>query len=132
MSLSNDNFLVLLNFKQQLKRWKLFALLLVLIVIFVLSISNKKQNTSSLNISKECIVSIDINGIILADKYREKILKKITHEKLIKAVIVNIDSPGGTVADSEILYSRLRDIAVKKPVVVLMGNVAASGGYMVS
>jgi protease-4 len=57
-------------------------------------------------------------------------LKKISEENSVKAVIVNIDSPGGGIVGSEILFDDLRSIAAKKPMVVLMGSVAASGGYM--
>ena len=47
-----------------------------------------------------------------------------------KAVIVSIDSPGGTVVGSESLYEGLRRLAEKKPVVAVVQGLAASGGYV--
>ena len=45
-------------------------------------------------------------------------------------VIVHIDSPGGTTAGSEQLYDSLRAVAAKKPMVVVVDGLAASGGYI--
>lgn len=81
-------------------------------------------------IEEASIVSIKLDQVIFEDDFRSKILKEIADEDSIKAVIVNIDSPGGGIVGSEILFNDLRAIAEKKPMVVLMGSVAASGGYM--
>lgn len=50
----------------------------------------------------------------------------------IKAVVVRIDSPGGGIAPSQEILQAMRRLADEKPVVVSMGNVAASGGYYVA
>lgn len=81
-------------------------------------------------IEEASIASIKLDQVIFEDDFRSKILKEIADEDSIKAVIVNIDSPGGGIVGSEILFNDLRAIAEKKPLVVLMGSVAASGGYM--
>ncbi|MEO1065719.1 MAG: signal peptide peptidase SppA, partial [Actinomycetota bacterium] len=47
-----------------------------------------------------------------------------------RALVLRIDSPGGTVVGSEALYLALRRVAEEKPVVAVMGEVAASGGYV--
>ncbi|MGL4226232.1 MAG: signal peptide peptidase SppA, partial [Rickettsia sp.] len=47
-------------------------------------------------------------------------------------LIVNVNSPGGTVVGSEKIYNMLRKISEKKPVVIVMGTMAASGGYLIS
>lgn len=47
----------------------------------------------------------------------------------IKAVVLRIDSPGGGVAPSQEIYAELKRLAEKKPLVVSMGAIAASGGY---
>ncbi len=76
------------------------------------------------------IARITINGIITQDRYREEVLAKIAADDDVKALIVLINSPGGTVVGSEILYESLRAVAAEKPVVAEMTGVAASGGYM--
>jgi signal peptide peptidase SppA len=59
-------------------------------------------------------------------------LKKIIDDSHIKALLVNVNSPGGTVVGSEKIYNILRKISEKKPVVIVMGTMAASGGYLIS
>jgi len=50
----------------------------------------------------------------------------------IKAIVVRIDSPGGSAMASELIYQAVRDAAKKKPVVVSVGSMAASGGYYIA
>ena len=50
----------------------------------------------------------------------------------IKAVVINLSSPGGGAAASERLYNETRRLREEKPVVLVMGNLVASGGYMMS
>jgi protease-4 len=61
-----------------------------------------------------------------------KKLEKIAVDKNVKAVIIHINSPGGSVVGSEMLYNSFRKIAKNKPVVVVMDSVAASGGYLIA
>nr|WP_272899050.1 signal peptide peptidase SppA [Anaplasma platys] len=78
------------------------------------------------------IARVNVEGAISRNRSRDVLMEKIARDDAIKAVLLRIDSPGGTVGDSEVLYQQLRDIAAKKPVVAVMGNVAASGGYMIA
>jgi protease-4 len=59
-------------------------------------------------------------------------LKKLRKESRVKAVVVRVNSPGGTIAASQEIHNQVREIAKTRPVVVSMGDVAASGGYYVS
>ena len=56
-------------------------------------------------------------------------LDRFEDDDNIKAVIIRINSPGGSVAPSQEMYYAIRRLADKKPVAVSMGTVAASGGY---
>ena len=58
-------------------------------------------------------------------------LDELAKDPLIKAIVVRIDSPGGTVAATQEIFSKLMKIrrVVKKPVIASMGDLAASGGY---
>lgn len=60
------------------------------------------------------------------------ILQKIEKDKNIKGLVIRINSPGGAASTSTILYYYIRKIAKKKPVVVSMGQYAASGGYYIA
>ena len=76
-----------------------------------------------------CSVRVTISGIIRGDTDRVEALERLEKSRA-KAVIVHVDSPGGTTAGSEQLYKSLRSIADKKPLVVVVDGMAASGGYI--
>ncbi|MCP5370329.1 MAG: signal peptide peptidase SppA [Hyphomicrobiales bacterium] len=76
------------------------------------------------------VARYDVTGIILDDRLRDAALDAIAEDDDARALILRIDSPGGTVAGGEALYHSLRRVADKKPVVAVMGEVAASAGYM--
>jgi len=59
-------------------------------------------------------------------------IKKARDDEHVKGVLLVVDSPGGTVTDSHKIYHHLKQLAEKKPIVVSMGSLAASGGYFVS
>jgi protease-4 len=61
-----------------------------------------------------------------------KSIKKAKDDPQVKGVILVVNSPGGTVTDSHQIYHRLQELAAKKPIVVSMGSLAASGGYFVA
>jgi len=78
------------------------------------------------------VARIKVDGIIFADEDRAKALDGIDADDHAKALIVAIDSPGGTFVGGEELFRRLRAIAERIPVVAVMGNTATSAGYMVA
>jgi len=76
------------------------------------------------------LARIRIDGMILDDPRRSAVLADLARSKRVEGVIVHINSPGGTVVGSEALYEQLRAIAAEKPVVAVMSEAAASGGYI--
>ncbi len=61
-----------------------------------------------------------------------KALEKAAHDASVKAVVMRIDSPGGSAEASEVILNATRLVQGKKPLIVSMGDVAASGGYYVA
>ena len=61
-----------------------------------------------------------------------KALKKIGEKKNIKAVVLRVNSPGGSALASELIWEEIEHLKKTKKVVVSMGNVAASGGYYIA
>ncbi|MHA1537591.1 MAG: signal peptide peptidase SppA [Alphaproteobacteria bacterium] len=76
------------------------------------------------------LARIRIDGMIFDDPLRDAALRRLAESSRVKGVIVHINSPGGTVAGSEALYESLRKVAAAKPVVAVMSEAAASGGYL--
>ena len=75
------------------------------------------------------IARVTIEGLIRGNRQRVEALERLA-ESNAKAVIVHINSPGGTVAGSEQLYDSLTRLKAKKPLVVVVDGLAASGGYI--
>ena len=59
-------------------------------------------------------------------------LKKIKDHDRTKAVVIRINSPGGSALSSELIYQEIKNLQQEKPVVISMGDVAASGGYYIA
>lgn len=104
-------------------RWRVIAVIAVLAVAAMLFARAKPP-------VGQHIARYAVDGVILDDRARDKVLAKIAEDDTVEALILSIDSPGGTVVGSEILYESIRKVSEKKPVVAVMRNVAASGGYM--
>ncbi len=75
------------------------------------------------------IARVTVEGLIRGNRPRAEALTRLA-ESNAKAVIVHINSPGGTVAGSEELYDSLIKVKAKKPMVVVVDGLAASGGYI--
>lgn len=76
------------------------------------------------------IVTLDIDGLILGDRERERAIRNLAEDASAAALILRIDSPGGATFASEALYRAVRSVGETRPVVAVMDGVAASGGYM--
>lgn len=78
------------------------------------------------------VAKLSVTGIIADDPRLDDAVEKLADDASVKALIVWIDSPGGSVAGGEGLHDAIAHVAEKKPVVAVMGGVAASAGYMVA
>lgn len=127
---SSDNLSALIYLKEKVHKWKNIAVLLAVLSIFILFSMVTGDKLSGDVVGNSYIANVKVEGVIFEDDFRSKILNKLAKEKSVKAVIVNINSPGGGIVGSEILFNDLRKIAKNKPLVVIMNSLAASGGYM--
>lgn len=107
---------------------------------YQISISNY-QSGSEASVSGDKIAVIYLSGNITpSSSYNnpnvislnsvDKILDKVEADKSIQAVVLRINSPGGSALESELIFQRIQ--ALEKPVVISMGGMAASGGYYIS
>ena len=76
------------------------------------------------------IARVEISGLIRVDTGREKMLKKIALSPHVKAVILRINSPGGTTIGGESLHRGVLKLREKKPVVAVFSTLATSAAYM--
>ena len=72
----------------------------------------------------------EVFGVIFNDPARDALIAEMAEDADVAALIVYIESPGGTTVGSEALFEAIRTVAAEKPVVAVMGEIAASGGYI--
>ena len=78
------------------------------------------------------VARLSITGFITEDIERGEAIDELGEQDEVRAVIVRINSPGGTTAGSEQIYQALRRVAAKKPLVAVIGTIGTSGGYIVA
>ena len=119
--------------RRRLWRWRLISLsLLVVLAGFLISLRHRDADHPGLFGNKPHIARIDITGLITEDRKMVELLKKLGDDNSAKAVILAIDSPGGTTTGGEVLYNAVSELAKKKPVVAVGGTIDTSAAYMIS
>ncbi|MSP20609.1 MAG: signal peptide peptidase SppA [Alphaproteobacteria bacterium] len=126
MSLDADAIADRRRLKRGLVVWRLLAL-----VILVAAIAGAMWSSDRITLGDR-VAQIDVNGVILNDEERLITLRRIAGDSAIKALVVRIDSPGGTVVAGEELYRALSEVAAQKPVVTVIGGTGASAAYMIA
>lgn len=126
-----DNIIERANLKKQISMWRLAAFILIAILLIKLFGGLGGVNSIS-PLTQPYIARISIDNVIYRDVEREEILQEIKKDNNIKAVVMNVNSPGGTAVGGETLYKLLKEINEVKPVISVMGSMATSAGYMIT
>lgn len=114
-------------------RWMLWLTGIFLLVLVISMFSRRRSGP--LIIGKGPRIGIvEVKGLLLDSEKVVRQLERFNRRKDIDAILVRVDSPGGTVAASQEIYEKLRRIRDDghKPIIASMGTVAASGGLMVA
>ena len=127
MSLDADAIVDRRRMRRKLTFWRVSALVIALLAIigtaFVVVPGSRLMPQGAY------IARIQVQGLIRGNQGRVEALARLGKSRA-RAVIVHIDSPGGTTAGSEQLYNALRELQSKKPMVVVVDGLAASGAYI--
>jgi protease-4 len=126
MSLETDLLLDRRRLKRRLIFWRSFAVLAVVAAVLV------ALRGEGLQFGRAHLARLTVSGIITDDRKLVEAVTKLTDNDSVKALIVTINSPGGSVAGGEGLHDAIARVAQKKPVVAVMGGTAASAGYMIA
>lgn len=113
--------------KRKVSRWRLAAFVALIIAVLAIGGRFASQNNEG---DVDHIARVVIDGVITTDPRRLSILKDLAKDESVKAVVVSINSPGGTTAGGEELYEALAMLRVQKPVVAYVNEVGASAAYM--
>lgn len=125
MSLETDLLLDRRRLKRRLFFWRGATILVLLLAILA-------AGRGRLGIDSAHIERLNVSGIITDDRKLTEAISSLADRSSVKALIVSIDSPGGTVAGGESLYEAISRVAAIKPVVAVMAGTAASAGYMIA
>ncbi|MCK5934022.1 MAG: signal peptide peptidase SppA [Fulvimarina manganoxydans] len=107
--------------------WRVVAVLIALLGIGALVATAIEAPSGG-----DQIARVSVEGVITEDRDFLELLDRLKNQTSVKAVIVRINSPGGTTVGGETIYEALRRIAEVKPVAAEVGTLAASAGYMVA
>ncbi len=124
MSLDADRIVDRRRLKRRLTFWRLTAV--AALVLAAVAFAGTLDGV----VEKDHVARLKVEGLILDDTWRDKALAELAGNDNIKALIVRIDSPGGTVVGGEALYKSILAVSKKKPVVAVLGGTAASAAYM--
>jgi protease-4 len=128
MSLDSDVIVDRRRIRRKLTFWRVAAVAIAIAAIAVIGTLALPGGRSTFTTSGS-IARVSIDGLIRSDRDRVEALERLEKSQAA-AVVVHINSPGGTTAGSEQLYDSLIRLKAKKPLVVVVEGLAASGGYI--
>ncbi|NBX03468.1 MAG: S49 family peptidase [Alphaproteobacteria bacterium] len=128
MALNADTLLDRIYLKSQLARWRVLAVVFAALAL----IAVVERTSINSPIEKDFVARITFDGIIGDDQEIYNLIDEVAENPKAKAVVLWLDTPGGSAVGGEEVFLRLRALAAKKPVVAVMRSVAASAGYMIA
>ncbi len=128
MSLDSDVIVDRRRIRRKLTFWRVVAALAAIAAVATIGVVATPGGRNAFATSGS-IARVKIEGLIRSDNDRVEALERLEKSNAA-AVVVHINSPGGTTAGSEQLYDALMRLKAKKPLVVVVEGLAASGGYI--
>ncbi len=130
MSLDADTIVDRRRMRRKLTFWRVLAALIAIGVVVAVGAVLRAPGTGMLTGQLDrAIARVNITGLIRGDQERVDALERLGKSSA-PAVIVHINSPGGTTSGSEQLHDALKRLKEHKPLVVVIDGLAASGGYI--
>src|ERR1043166_5404558 len=129
MSLDADVIVDRRRMRRKLTFWRVFAVLFAIAAVIGIGAAMSRGGPGGLVTPGNYIARVTITGLIRNNQERVEALERLG-KSTARAVIIHVDSPGGTTAGSEQLHGALRKLAGVKPTVVVVDGLAASGGYI--
>ncbi len=104
----------------------------IVMISAALLIGSKRSDYVGYHMGREKVGIIELVGIISESRAIIEKIKRFRDDDTVKAIVLRIDSPGGSVGPSQEIFREVRKTVKKKKVIASMGSVAASGGYYVA
>jgi len=126
-SLDADQIVDRRRMRRKLTFWRVLAVLALILGVGAIAYTSQRSTIGG--VAAGSIARVKISGLIRGNQDRVEALDRLGRSSA-RAVIVHIDSPGGTTAGAEQLHDALVQLKAKKPMVVVVDGLAASGGYI--
>ena len=127
MSLDADLIVDRRRLRRKLTFWRVVAIILIVLTVGIAAAALGNRGGF---VAGPYIARVTVTGLIRDDDERVRQLDRLARSKEARAVIVHVDSPGGTTAGSEQLFDALGRVRAQKPVAVVVDSLAASGAYI--
>lgn len=131
MSLETEAVLDRRRLRRSMSFWRAAAVLAIVLALGALGLATASGPESTGWLSKGQIARVSLEGVITENRDQLKLFQKLADDKNVKAVILYVNSPGGTTTGGEALFEAIRRVAAKKPVVAQFGTIATSAAYIV-
>ena len=131
MSINADDIIDRRRLRKKISFWRIATFVILgLTLLGMIAFGLNKAGISGA--SSDHIARVNITGVITNDEPMLKLLKNLKEDDMVKAVILNISSPGGSTVGGEAMFEAVRELAEVKPVTTSVGTLAASAGYMIA
>src|ERR1043166_6182339 len=128
MAFETETVLDRRRLRRRLSLWRALAVLAAVVVLgFLIFASSEGAGLAE----GRQIARVSLEGIITENRDQLRLLKRVADNKQVVAVILYINSPGGTTTGGGGLFEAIREVAKVKPVVAPMGTIATSAAYIV-
>ncbi|TMJ72001.1 MAG: signal peptide peptidase SppA [Alphaproteobacteria bacterium] len=128
MAFETETVLDRRRLRRRLSLWRALAVLAAVVAFGLLVFASSEG--AGLAEGRQ-IARVSLEGIITENRDQLRLLKRVADNKQVVAVILYINSPGGTTTGGEALFEAIREVAKVKPVVAQMGTIATSAAYIV-
>jgi protease-4 len=130
MSLDAERIVERRRLKRRVSAWRIAAVLLALLFVGALVMGGSENGGTGGILPHVARISID--GVITNDRKMINLIDRVRKADQVKAVIIEVNSPGGTTTGGEALYDAIRRLSKEKPVVATCGTLATSAAYIVA
>ena len=120
---------ILNSLRRRIPLWIWIVLITILVFVIVVRLGSSAVSGERGFSFGEKVGIIRLNGPIIGSEQIIHEFNSFKDRSDVKAIVFRINSPGGTVAPSQEIYEKVKNINLQIPVVISVGNLAASGGY---
>lgn len=129
MALDPDMLIERRRLKRRLSLWRALA---VVAVVAAIAVGVRLASPDGGLPGQAHVARLNVRGFIGDDRRLLEVIDRAARDANVRAMVVAIDSPGGSMAGGEALYAAIRRVAETKPVVAVMGGTGASAAYMIA